>query len=257
MSGTRRERRETELADRRERRQRQRQRGKQAAARRYPILPITLGVLALAVVGVLVYALFLAPPAGDPGADVRSPSQPAPYELADGNALGSAEAPLTIEIWSDYQCPACAQLARTYEPMIISEYVEDGRARLVMRDFAFLGPESVDAAIAARCAERQGRFWQMHDYLFANHDGEGGGAFSQVRLEAMAQSAGLDLEQYRACRAEPVVRSELAAEIERGRQLGVNSTPTLIVGDQMVAGVPRQWEQLAALIDQQLEAAGE
>jgi protein-disulfide isomerase len=257
VSGSRRERREAELADRRDRRQRQRERSRQATARRYPVVPITLGVLALAVVGVIVYALFLAPPAGDPGADVRSPTQPAPYELADGNALGAADAPVTVEIWSDYQCPACAQLARTYEPMIISDYVEDGRVRLVMRDFAFLGQESVDAAIAARCGERQGRFWQMHDYLFANHDGERGGAFSQARLEVMAQSAGLDLEQYRACRTEPEVRQELAAEIERGRQLGINSTPTLIVGDQMVAGVPRQWEQLAALIDQQLEAAGE
>jgi protein-disulfide isomerase len=254
MSGTRRQRRDAELAERREQRQRQRQR-KSRGGRQLPILPISIAVVAVGVIAVLVYALVISPPAPPTGADVRSPAQPAPYQLADGRALGQADAPLTIEIWSDYQCPACAQLAQTVEPLIVADYVQDGRARLVMRDFAFLGQESIDAAVAARCAERQDRFWQMHDYIFANHDGEGRGAFSQPRLEAMAQSAGLELEAYRACRADPAVRDEVAAERERGRQLGINSTPTLIIGQERIAGVPRDYSQLQAIIEDQIEAA--
>jgi protein-disulfide isomerase len=256
MSGTRRDRREAELAERREKRQRQRQRQRQSARGQLPLLPITLGVLALAVVGVLIYAFVIAPPP-PPVADVRSPTQPAPYELADGSALGALDAPLTIEIWSDYQCPACAQLARSVNPLLIADYVEPGKVRLAYREFAFLGPESIEAAAGVRCAERQGRFWQFHDYLFANAGAENQGGYSAGRLELMARNSGLDVDQWSSCMADPQVRSEVAAEREEGVRLGVNSTPTLIVGDEMLRGVPQSYPDLAALIDAQLEALGE
>jgi protein-disulfide isomerase len=253
VSGTRRERRETELAQRREQRQRQRQRRKPGNSG-LPMLPISIGVLALVGLAVVVYAFVISPPA-PPASDVRSPTQPAPYELADGSALGSAAAPLTIEIWSDYQCPACATLARSVNPLIIADYVEDGRVRLVYREFAFLGPESVEAAVGARCAARQDRYWQFHDYLFANQGGENAGGFTAPRLEMMARNSGVNVEEWNACRVDQQVRNEVAAEREEGQRKGVNSTPTLIVGDELVRGVPRDYASLTALIDEQL--AGE
>ena len=161
---------------------------------------------------------------------------------------------MTIEIWSDYQCPACATLATSVEPRLVADYVEDGRVRLVYRDFAFLGQESTDAAVGARCAARENRYWQFHDWLFANQGDENRGAFSPARLEMVAQSAGLNLEAYRACRSDAQVRAEVAAETQRGQQLGVTSTPTLLVGDQPVVGVPL-YEALAEMLDEMLEAA--
>jgi protein-disulfide isomerase len=256
VSGSRRERREAELAERRDKRQRQRQRQRQPASGQLPLLPISLGVLAVAVAAVLIYAFVIAPPQA-PVAEVRSPTQPAPYELADGYALGDAAAPLTIEIWSDYQCPACAQLARTVNPLIIADYVETGQVQLVYREFAFLGQESTDAAIGAHCAARQNRYWQFHDYLFANQAGEGQGAYSPARLEIMARNSGLDEAQWNACRADPQTRNAITAEREEGTRLGINSTPTLVIGDQLLAGVPQDYGQLRALIDEQLGANGE
>jgi protein-disulfide isomerase len=257
VSGSRRQRREAELAERREQRHRQRKRQGRAASGGLPLLPISLGVLAVAVAAVLVYALFLAPPSAPPAGDVRSPAHVTPAGLADGRALGDAEAPLTIGVWSDFQCPACGTLARDVLPLVIADYVTDGEVRLVFHDYAFLGQESIDAAVGARCAERQGRFWQFHDFLFANQSGEGRGAFSETRLEMIAQAAGLDVDQFRACVDEPGPRDAVAAEVQQGRTLRVVSTPTMFVGDERVVGVPRDYAEFTALIDRQLSAAGD
>lgn len=230
MSGeTRRDRRQAELAARRDKRRAARNR----PAQRSPLVAITLGALALGVIAVVVYVL-AQPPAGPITDDVRTPLVPAPYELADGRALGAADAPVTVEVWSDFQCPACRRFAEEIEPSLVDEYVRDGQVRLVYRDLAFLGPESIDAAIAGRCAEQQGRFWQMHDFMFANQSGENRGAFAPVRLEQIAQSAGLDLDTYRTCRADQSVRGAVTAETAQGGAAGVNATPTISVDGRLL-----------------------
>jgi protein-disulfide isomerase len=245
MSKTSREdRRRAELAERRARR-----RGEPVRRRRgLPILPLTLGAVGLGLVGLLAFAILSSPPAD---VDINAPERAAPAELADGMALGPASAPLTIELWSDFQCPACGAFVRQIEPLLIDEYVSPGRVRLVYRDFAFLGQESIDAAVAARCAARSGRFWQVHDYLFANQRGENQGAFNQSRLEQIASAVGLDLATFRACQDEPAVAQAVAAERSAGQAVPVNSTPTLIVGDEPMVGVPA-WDDLKEVIDRHL-----
>lgn len=242
--GTREERRRAELAERRARRRGERS----PAGRRLPLLPLSLGAIGLGVLGVIAFAILSAPPAV---AEINEPQLPAPAELADGMALGPASAPLTIEVWSDFQCPACGAFARQIEPLLIDEYIRPGQVRLVYRDFAFLGQESIDAAIGARCAARSGRFWQFHDYLFANQEGENQGAFSQARLEAIASAVGLDLATFRACQDDQSVAQTVTAERSAGQALPVSSTPTLVVGDEVIVGVP-SWADLKAAIEQQL-----
>jgi protein-disulfide isomerase len=177
---------------------------------------------------------------------VASPSAFTPTDLADGQALGRADAPVTVEVWADYQCPYCALFSAQVEPQLIAQYVETGQVRLVFRDLAFLGEESRWAAVAAQLAAEQDAFWPYHDYLFANQLGENVGSFSIERLREIATLVGLDraafddglqLDAARATFAE--IRTGFEADAAR---LGINSTPTVVVD-----GTPVERADLASV----------
>jgi protein-disulfide isomerase len=246
---TRQERRRAELEQRRAQR-----RTRQSGQPRSLLVPLSIAGVAIGVVAVIVFIMFFAPPAG---ADLREPTVSTPVGLADGQALGAADAPVTLEVYSDFQCPACGVLARSLEPLLISEYVTPGDVRLVYRDFAFLGQESIDAAVGARCAARENRFWQYHDYLFANQSGENRGAFSAGQLSAIAATIGLDMEAYGACVADPAERQAVLDARTAAGSVPINSTPTLVIVDgQTFVGVP-DYSELRAALDAALAAAGE
>ena len=157
---------------------------------------------ALGVGLVIVLIALLGQPAA-PTDELQAPLADVPIALADGRLLGSAQAPVTVDVWADFQCPGCRQLATRVEPPLIVQYVETGQARLIYHDAAFQGAnvgaaydESVEAAAAARCGGDQGKFWQMHDWIFANWNGENLGAFRAERLRRIAAAAGLDMAAY-------------------------------------------------------------
>lgn len=185
------------------------------------------------------------------------PSDPAPTELADGRTLGSPDAPATMEVWADFQCPGCGIFARAAGARIIRDYVATGQLRLVFRDYAFLGDESTEAAIAARAAEAQGRFWPYHDWLFANQSGENRGAFRREVLVGIAREIGLDVPAFEAALGDSALADAVAAETRSGSTVPVTSTPTLVIGDEVVKGVPA-WEELSAKIEAEIaRASGE
>jgi len=152
-------------------------------------------------------------------------------EAGDGPSKGASEAPVTIVEFSDFSCSAC----RAAQPRIAELLEETGdEVRLVYRHFP-LRPEGglFAAAVASECAHRQGRFWPMHDLLFA-HQGE----FTDEILEDYADQAGLDRGQFDQCRksedAAAVVREDRAA----GSRWGVSGTPTFFVNGRRVTGLP-------------------
>ena len=85
------------------------------------------------------------------------PSDPTPIALADGRGIGAADAPVTLDVWADFQCPGCGIFTRATEARIVREYVANGKLRLVFHDYAFIGQESIDAAVAARRQTRRAR----------------------------------------------------------------------------------------------------
>ena len=95
-------------------------------------------------------------------------------------------------MYEDFQCPFCGKFDRESEQMVRNTYVADGRVKFVYRDFAFLGPESIKAAEAARCAGDQGKFWEYHDYLFSHQNGENQGGFADPKLKSFAVGLGLN-----------------------------------------------------------------
>ena len=95
--------------------------------------------------------------------------------LGKGPTLGPASAPVTIIEFSDFQCGYCKKFWADTLPELKKSYFDKGTARFVFRHFAILGKHSEQAALAAECAAEQGQFWNYHDMVFANQQGEGRG----------------------------------------------------------------------------------
>jgi protein-disulfide isomerase len=105
--------------------------------------------------------------------------------------IGNPQAKVAIVMYEDFQCPFCGRFFTDSEQTIRDTYIKNGQVQYIYRDFAFLGPESVKASEAARCAADQGKFWQYHDYLFTHQNGENQGNFSSLNLKLFAKEVGL------------------------------------------------------------------
>jgi protein-disulfide isomerase len=161
------------------------------------------------------------------------------YQLADGPALGDPNAPVRIEEFSDFQCPACAQFHDLTLPQIIETYVNTGQVYFVFRNFPILdrgaSTESHDAANAVYCAGEQGRFWEYHDMLFANRLGEGAGSFTPARLEAMGEKLGLDAS-FNQCLDDIAFAEEVILDRTAAFEAGLNSTPSFLINGEPLVG---------------------
>ena len=138
------------------------------------------------------------------------------------------------------------------EPKLYKEYVKDGTLRIEWRDFPYRGQESVNAAVAARAAQAQGRFWEYHDLLY---DSQFSG-FSDENLTELAREAGLDTQRfesdYRSGRYERSVR----ADFQQGLNAGVNGTPTFFINGKMLVGLQPVGVFENAIEDARREAEG-
>jgi protein-disulfide isomerase len=233
-----------------------------AAARpsvwRSPLVIVT-GVAVVAMVAIIA-ALALTSGNGSNGSGltILTPPESAAAAFADGEALGEADAPVVLEVYSDYQCPVCGRFSREYLPRLVSRFVSPGDLRIEEKAIAFLGrgnpDESLDAATAASCAAPDNRYWQFHDYLMWNQDGENEGAFGRERLYAMAARLGLAEAPFRTCLDDATVRDTIVARTQEAGDAGITSTPTFVVNGERLVGLVA-YDELAALIETKLEAA--
>ncbi len=165
--------------------------------------------------------------------------------------LGDPSAPVVIDEYGDFQCPSCGAFARRTEPQIRAAYIDTGKVRLVWHDFAWIGAESRDAANAARCAGDQDRFWEFHDLLYENQNGENQGAFSRDRLKALGVALALDPVAFGACVDAGTYAEAVQADFADVRARGFNGTPTFLIGTQRIVGA-QPFEAFASIIDLQL-----
>lgn len=217
--------------------------------------PALLGYLGIAILGIAIGAGGLALVAGGLGRAAPSPT-PAPSAAPADNAIGSAAAPVTLEIWADYQCPFCRLEDLLFQGAVVRQYVLPGIVRIVYRDFAFLGPESTAAAVAARCAGAQDPAARLryHDALYTFQQGENQGRFARANLLQIAQIVGVpDATAFAACLDDPAVAQAVADETAAGRNVGVVSTPTLRLrgpgGERVLTGATDAWPTLRDAID--------
>ena len=161
-------------------------------------------------------------PAAAPAApDVRTLS----VDLGNHPSRGSNAARLTLIEFSDYQCPFCARHTRDTNPELVKEYVDTGKVRYAFFDMPleYLHKSAFKAAEATRCAGDQGKYWEMHERLFAN----------QQMLEpwsAHAKALDLDVAVFDTCMNSGKSANAVRADMAAAQQLGINSTPTFFLG---------------------------
>jgi protein-disulfide isomerase len=205
---------------------------------------------------VLLVAFLVLQGSGPAAGPLATPDASFPAEDAD-MSLGPANAAVTLDEWADFQCPGCRFYTRQIEPLVVDTYVKTGKLHLVFHDFPFIQPvqQSVTAATAARCAGRQQKFWIYHGYLYSNQGTEGSGWVTTDLLGRIAAAAGLDRAAFDACLNDTAVQQQVIASKSQGAQLGVASTPTLLLNGKAIEGpnntIP-SWDQLRATIDQLL-----
>ncbi len=154
-----------------------------------------------------------------------------------GHVLGSDTAKVEIVEYADFECGACAHFAILTLPDIKQRLVATGRVRLRFRDFPLPNHSKSPAAhMAAACAGEQGRFWEMKDQLFFGQQSWARDRRPGRRFEKYAETIGLDMDQYEACVDADRYAAQIAAGREEGVAVGVNSTPSFLIGGLLVVG---------------------
>lgn len=185
-------------------------------------------ILAVSVAAVIVAALLIWP-------YVRPAYQGRERPQVNQNSMGDPNAPVTVEEFSDFQCPFCRQFTTESEDEFVKSYVETGKVYFTYTPFSFLGPESLQAAEAAYCAMDQGKFWDFHDIIFDNQAGENSGALSDAKLKDFAAQLKLDTNAFNQCFDSGKYEQQVNTNLEYGRGKGVNATPYFLVnGEQLV-----------------------
>jgi protein-disulfide isomerase len=165
-----------------------------------------------------------------------------------GPQRGPATAPVTIVEFSDFQCPYCGQFTPVLRQVLVAYPT---KVRLVYRylPLTTIHPDAQKAAEAAVCAGNQGKFWEMHDTLFAEQSLLGVDA-----LKEKSKRLGLDSKEFDACLDGGLAKTVVAGDIEAGERLGIAATPASFVNGRFVNGAVT-FEQLSALIDDELHKA--
>lgn len=194
---------------------------------------------------VLLSALQLSPLAlAVPGTEVRA-----------ANALGPADAPVTIEFFSDFQCPQCAR----YEPVIKKVKEEFGdKVRLVVRHFPLNTHQNAAlAACAAEAAAKQGRFWQMIESLYKTQWMWGNAPAPRAIWRDQAKQIGLDVDQFEKDIDSSECRSRVGLDSLRAETLGVKTAPSVVINGYNVPNTEFNEEGFRAAIKTALAKASQ
>jgi protein-disulfide isomerase len=199
---------------------------------------------------------------------VKQPKLPEQVKLpvkisADNDpVIGDPDAPITIIEFSDFQCPFCARFDSQTLPSIMEEYIEQGKVKLVFRDFPIesIHPNAVPAHVAAECANDQGKFKDMHDILFDNQNKwnkqettNAISLFSQYATEIQ-----LEQETFDSCLTSGKHIDEIRKDLRDGQSYGVTGTPGFFIGNDQIGYVElkgaQPFESFKKVIDAQLNS---
>jgi protein-disulfide isomerase len=159
------------------------------------------------------------------------PTQPTygTLQVAAGDlpALGQASATVSFVEFSDFQCPFCAKLYREALASMKTNYVDSGKVKVYFRDFPLqFHPNAMPAALAARCANEQGKFWEMHDKLFDTQSAWSGMDDVGPTFKGYAADLGLNAEAFNGCYDSRKYESAINADMAQGQSYGVSGTPS-------------------------------
>lgn len=194
------------------------------------------GIIAAVVAGVLVLAGVIGFAVQSSREDSTPVVLPA-TATGPGNSIvvGDPDAPVTVDLYEDFQCPACGTLEELTGPTI-SELIDDGTIKVNYHIMSFLGPESVRAANAAAAAADEGKFKEFHDALFADQPAEHSGGYKNDELIEKGASVGLTSEAFVSAVRDGKFNGYVAQVDENASKDGVTATPTVIVNGKQLQG---------------------
>ena len=178
-----------------------------------------------------------------PDAQNDAPKKDEALTFDDTNAptMGAASSTVTVHLVGDFQCPAC-RLAERAVSTVVEAY--KGRVKFVWKDFPLteLHPKAEIGAVAARCAQNQGKFWEYHDMLYANQDEWVNDANTSGKLVGYAQQLGLNADMFQSCVATRATMNLVQADEREGARNGIDRTPTFFINNKRYfAMIPTDW----------------
>jgi protein-disulfide isomerase len=160
--------------------------------------------------------------------------------MKDEPFLGLSSAPLAIMEYSDFECPYCQQFMKMTFPLLFTDYIEQGRVRYFHRDVTMEAhTHAVPAAAAARCANEQGKFWEMDQALFSDPK-----VLTQEEILGLAEGIGLDVESFKKCNDSGKYVNAINESTQEARTLGVSGTPSFVLGTVDEAGTSFKVEKV-------------
>ncbi len=182
---------------------------------------------------------------GRPRAEPKLLDDPVEIPTAGAPSKGPNDARITIVEFSDFECPYCAK-ASSEIAQLMSDYPKD--VKLIYKQFPLeTHPHARMAAQAALAAQEQGKFWELHDRMFANYR-----QLSREHVASWAQELGVDLAKFNAGMDSKVIATRIEKDLHDGEYAGVNGTPTFFINGQRYNGPPTV-SALKGVLDQELK----
>ncbi len=190
------------------------------------------------------------------------PTSPVKISADNDPIIGNPDAKISIIEFSDFQCPFCARFHVQTLPLILEEYIDEGKVNLVFRDFPIqsIHPNAFPASVAAECANEQGKFREMHDKLFDNQNqwNRQQTADAVLMFNQYAEEIKLDQEKFESCLSNGKYIDEIKKDLEDGRDYGVSGTPGFFIGNDKIGYVElkgaQPFDSFKKVIDAQLDA---
>lgn len=159
--------------------------------------------------------------------------------------LGSNSPKVQVLVYGDFQCPFCKNSVQLLQGLL-GKYPND--LQIVWKDLPLttLHPQALSAAIAANCAHRQGKFWEMHEELFSSQNG-----LSAAVYEAAASALQLDVEKFGSCLNSGDSLADIQKTVNDAAKAGIDSLPTYVINDTIIEQTLSQ-DQLETYIQREL-----
>ncbi len=191
----------------------------------------------------------------------KQPQLPVKISADNDPIIGDPNAPITIIEFSDFQCPFCARFHIQTLPLILEEYIEQGKVKLVFRDFPIqsIHPNALPASVAAECANEQEKFKEVHDMLFDNQNKWNNQDTSDALSLFSQYATNIQFEQdtFDSCLTNGKYIDEIKKDLGDGREYGVSGTPGFFVGNDEIGYVElkgaQPFESFKKIIEAQLD----
>lgn len=176
------------------------------------------------------------------------------YLNVNVNAIGNPDAPVMMEEFFSFGCGHCGNFSDENFPRLLEEYINTGLVYYISHPFTNPTDAYGIASQAAFCASDQGKYFEMHDAIFANFSAYG---YQSKQLESMADSIGLDLKSFNTCLSGGDYIQTIEESNELAREAGIQSTPSFLINGELAIVGNKEYSFFQQQIDQALAVAGE